>query len=184
MDDTRNLIASPLPHFDRTARPNSWMRAICSTDGTYFSSNSLRLRARNSAGSLSKSSQPPEPAYAVAPVRISARVRSGRVAAKRIEAGPPSLTPKSAALSKPAASITASISAARSSSVRTFGTGSDNPTPALSNRMIRQKVPSLSMNAQNSGKDQYSSTWLAKDPLPDQFDGPVAEHLIGQAEVA
>ena len=59
--------------------------------------------------------------------------RCGRVAAKTTAAGPPSLIPNSAAFSKPTASMTASISVARSSSVRTCGTGSDSPTPALSN---------------------------------------------------
>ena len=98
------------------------------------------------------------------PVRINACVRSGRVAAKTMAAGPPSLTPKRTAFSKPTASMTASISVARSSSVRTFGTGSDSPTPALSNRRTRQNVASCSMKASNSGMVQYSSMWLTNDP--------------------
>src|SRR5262249_19276659 len=47
--------------------------------------------------------------------------------AKTKVAGPPSLTPNRTAFPKPAASMTASISAARSSSVRTRETGSDSP---------------------------------------------------------
>ena len=75
-----------------------------------------------------------------------------------MEAVPPSLIPKTSGLSKPAASMTASISAARSSSVRTFVIGSDSPTPALSNRRTRQNVASWSKKALNSGMVQNSST--------------------------
>ena len=32
-DGSRALAAAPLPHAERTARPNSCKRAICSTDG-------------------------------------------------------------------------------------------------------------------------------------------------------
>jgi hypothetical protein len=61
-------------------------------------------------------------------LRINARVRSGRVAANTMAAGPPSTRAKRTAFPKPAASMTASISPARSSSVRTCGTGSDQIT--------------------------------------------------------
>src|SRR5262249_15999759 len=73
---------------------------------------------------------------------------------------------------KPTASITASISAARSSSVRTFGTGSDSPTPALSNRATRQNVPSCSANALNWGRVQASSIWLTNGPTTTSPIGP------------
>ena len=106
------------------------------------------------------------------PVRINARVRPGRVAAKTMAAGPPSLAPKMAAFPKPTASMTASISAARSSSVRTFGTGSDSPTPALSNSKIRQKLESRSKKATNSGMVQYSSMWLTNEPATTSSRGP------------
>ena len=92
-----------------------------------------------------------KPANDDVPVRINACVRSGRVDANTIVAGPPSLIPKRTAFLKPTASMTASISAARSSSVRTCGTGSDSPTPALSNTTTRQNVDSRSMKASNSG---------------------------------
>ena len=32
-DGSRPLSAAPLPHAERTARPSSWQRAICSVDG-------------------------------------------------------------------------------------------------------------------------------------------------------
>jgi len=104
------------------------------------------------------------PTKADVPVRISAFVRCGRVAAKTTVAGPPSLTPRSAAFSKPTASMTASISAARSSSVRTCDTGSESPTPDLSNKTTRQNVESWSMKVLNSGMVQNNSTWLTNDP--------------------
>ena len=171
-DEMTHLSASPLPHADRTARPNSCQRAIHATDGAYSSPSSRTTRARSSAGSHSRSSQPSAREYDAAPVRINARVRSGRVAAKRTAAGPPSLTPRTAAFPKPAASMTASISAARSSSVRNFGTGSDSPTPALSNKRTRANVPSFSIRDPNSGMVQYSSTWLVYDPAQTSSTGP------------
>src|SRR5262245_24507579 len=115
---------------------------------------------------------------------MNARVRSGRVAANTTAAGPLSLTPKRTDFPKPAASMTASISAARSSIVRTFGTGSESPSPALSNNRTRQNVDSCSRKAFHSGRIQYRSTWLANPPGDDEFDGPVAEHLIGKTEIA
>ena len=134
----------------------------------------LAHEARPQLGRIAVQVVPPsaKPKYAKVPVRINARVRSGRVAAKKMEAGPPSLRPKSTALSKPTASMTASISAARSSSVRTCGTGSDSPTPALSNRRTRQKLESRSKKATNSGTVQYSSMWLANDPATTSSTGP------------
>ena len=69
--------------------------------------------------------------------------------------------------------MTASISAARSSSVRTRGTGSDSPTPALSNKRTCENVPSLSIREPNSGMVQYSSTWLANDPAQTSSTGPL-----------
>jgi len=89
-----------------------------------------------------------------------------------MEAEPPSLAPKSTAFSKPAASMTASISAARSSSVGRCGTGSDSPAPALSNSRTRQNVASRSKKATNSGTVQYSSMWLATDPEKTSSIGP------------
>ena len=110
------------------------------------------------------SSHPAKPWYANVPARINARIRSGRFAAKTMAAGPPSLTPKMTACLKPTAFMTASISAARSSSVRTFGMGSDSPTPALSNSTTRQNAANGSKKASNSGMVQNSSTWLTNDP--------------------
>ena len=68
--------------------------------------------------------------------------------------------------------MTASISAARSSSVRTCGIGSDSPTPALSNRRTRQNVESRSKKATNSGTVQHSSMWLTNDPAKTSSIGP------------
>jgi hypothetical protein len=93
-------------------------------------------------------------------------------AANTMAAGPPSLTPKRADFPNPAASMTASISAARSSSVRTFGTGSDSPRPTLSNNRTRQNVDSCSKKAFHSGRVQYSSTWLANPPAMTSSTGP------------
>ena len=98
-------------------------------------------------------------AYAKVSVRINARVRSGRAAAKNIEAGPPSLASPEKHRSLEADAVHDSLDLGRPiSSVRTFGTGSDSPTPALSNRRTRQNVESRSKKATNSGMVQYSST--------------------------
>ncbi len=113
------------------------------------------------------------------------RPRSLRSCCREDDGGRAALArPEKHRLSKPAASMTASISAARSSSVRTCGTGSDSPTPALSNRRMRQNVASRSKKATNSGTVQYSSMWLANDPAEDELDRPVPEHLIRQAQIA
>jgi hypothetical protein len=180
MDGAPMLSVAPLPHSERTARPMSCMRAICSTDSMYFSisdisspcsASSARLRASTSAGSRSISSHPVA-VNANEPWRINARVRSGRVAAKTMAAGPPSPRPQRTAFRKPTASMTAWISPARSSSVRTFGTGSDSPTPALSNTTTRHKVESWSKTALNSGMARNSSTWLTNGAAQTSSTGP------------
>ena len=166
------LVASPLPHAVPAACAQDCQRASWGTDGVNSSPSSGTKRARNSTGSTSRSSHPVKPKYAKVPVRMSACVRSGRVAAKKIDEGPLSLPPNSTAFSKPTASITASISAARSSRVRTRGTGSDTPTPALSNSSTRLNVASRSMNATHSGTVHTNSTWLTNDPTNTRSIGP------------
>jgi len=66
-------------------------------------------------------------------------------------AGPPSRRPERAASPNPAASITASISAARSSIERTLGAGSERPTPTLSNSRTRENEASRAHHALGSG---------------------------------
>ena len=118
------------------------------------------------------------------PQRINARIRSGRVAANIMAAGPPSLRPETTACPKPAASMTASISAARSSSVRTFGTGSDSPTPALSNRSNATERGELLNERFELGEGPGQLDVADERPDDDQLDRPVAEHLIRQAQIA
>ena len=127
-DGSRALHASPLPHAETAARPTSLQAGELLHRGRVVVTQ-LAHEARPQLGRIAVQVVPAvdEGECAKVPVRINARVRSGRVAAKKMDAGPPSLAPKSTALSKPTASMTASISAARSSSVRTFGTGSDSP---------------------------------------------------------
>jgi hypothetical protein len=52
------------------------------------------------------------------------------------------------------------------------GTGSDSPTPALSNTRMRQKVESWSKNALNWGMAQDSSTWLTNGATKTSSNGP------------
>ena len=92
-----------------------------------YSSNSARVDSPHGQSSVVSS-------FTSAPQSTSARVRSGYVAANRIESGPPSDTPMSAAVSEPAASMTARTSSIRSSSVPTR-TRSDRPIPRLSKRI-------------------------------------------------
>ena len=81
-----------------------------------------------------------------APWRMSARVRSGCAAAKRIESGPPSDSPITAARSEPTASITARMSSIRVSSVVAPATRSLMPRPRLSKRMSRLNSARRSQN--------------------------------------
>ena len=146
----------------------------------------LGYEARPQLGRVALDVVPPgvKPKNEYEPVRINARVRSGRVAAKTMAAGPPSLTPKRAALPKPTASMTASISAARSSSVRTCGTGSDSPTPALSNRSDATERGKLLHEGLEFGQGPEQLDVADERPREDELDRPVAEHLIRQAEIA
>ena len=99
-------------------------------------------------------------------------------------AGPPSLRPKRTAFPKPTASMTASISAARSSSVRTCGTGSDSPTPALSNTHDATERGELVEERLEFGHGPEQLDVADERPDEDELDRPVAEHLIRQAEIA
>ena len=80
--------------------------------------------------------------------------------------------------------MTASISAARSSSVRTFGTGSDSPTPALSNTYDVTKRGELLHECLEFGHGPDQLDVADERPSEDELDRPVAEHLIRQAEIA
>ena len=78
--------------------------------------------------------------------------------------GPPSETPKSAALSEPAASRTARTSSIRSSSVGSILTGtlSERPVPRLSNRIRRLKDARRLRKRAKSGSSQACSTCETK----------------------
>ena len=105
-------------------------------------------------------------------MRINARVRSGRVAANTMAAGPPSLTPKSDR-SFEADGVHDGLDLGRPIIERAnLRDGSDSPTPALSNRTTRQNVDSRSKNATNSGTVQNSSMWLTNDPAKTSSTGP------------
>ena len=80
--------------------------------------------------------------------------------------------------------MTAAISSARSSSVRTFGTGSDIPTPALSKIAMRQNVASLLEEGLEFGQGPEQLDVADERSDEDELDRPVAEHLIRQAKVA
>ena len=110
-----------------SARPFPQRSPIVGID----SSNSARVASPHGQSSVLSS-------FTSAPQSRSARVRSGWVAAKRIDIGPPSETPSSAARSDPAASMTALTSSIRSSSVP-ICTRSERPMPRLSKRISRAK---------------------------------------------
>ncbi len=118
----------------------------------------LRHEARPQLGRIAVKVVPPLETEVREAAGEDQRPRSLRSCCREHDGGRAALAAtEDTALSKPATSMTASISAARSSSVRTCGTGSDNPTPALSNRRTRQNVESRSKKATNSGMAQYSS---------------------------
>ena len=80
--------------------------------------------------------------------------------------------------------MTASISAARSSSVRTCGTGSDSPTPALSNTTTRRERGELVEKGLEFWHGPGQLDVADEGPDEDELDRPVAEHLIRQTEIA
>ncbi len=77
---------------------------------------------------------------------ISARVRSGYVAANRAHIALPSVLPNSAACSDPTALITACTSSMRCSSVGVLEIRSDSPVPRLSKRISRENDANLRRN--------------------------------------
>jgi hypothetical protein len=97
------------------------------------------------------------------PNRTSARTRAGRVTEKKIAVGPPSESPKTAGRSMPAASMTASTSSARCSSVGTPVTGSDRPVPALSKIASRANDVIRSRNDLIAGCAQKNSMCETND---------------------
>src|SRR6478609_2803039 len=130
------------------------------------------------------SSHPAKPVNAYVPVRISARVRCGRVAAKTMAAGPPSLRPKMTAFPKPTASMTASISAARSSSVRTRRDRVRQPDPSLIEQEDATEPAELLHEGLEFGHGPKQLDVADERPGVDELDGPVAKHLIRQAQIA
>lgn len=99
-------------------------------------------------------------------------VRSGYVAAKRTDIGPPSEMPNSAARCEPTASITTRTSSIRCSSVGISATRSDSPVPRLSKRIRREKDPSRWKNRAGSGCSQSYSRWETNPGTNTRSIGP------------
>ena len=83
-------------------------------------------------------------------------MRSGYVAAKSIDSGPPSDMPIRAARSEPTASMTARMSSIRSSSEPTE-TWSERPIPRLSNMIKREKLASRFRKLETVGSVHWKS---------------------------
>src|ERR1700759_4266589 len=122
-----------------------------------------------------------KPKNEYASARINARVRSGRVAAKTVDANPPSFMPKRTALPKPTASMTASISVARSSTVRDRVR---QPDPGLVKRYDATEPGELVEEGLEFGDGPEQLDVGDERPDEDQLDRSVAEHLIRQAQIA
>ena len=129
-------------------------------------------------------SRAPTSAVAYEATRTSADVRSGNVAANSAQIGPPSAPPSSAARSEPAASITARMSSIISSNEPSARIRSESPVPRRSN-MIRRENDAI----------RSRKRLVRRPPLvllevrhvagrEDEVDRPVAEHLVGDVEVA
>ncbi len=92
------------------------------------------------------------PAYST-----SARTRSGRRRARRMQGIPPEAYPSSTTRSLPAASSTAATSSTSSSSVTEPSSGSDRPTPRRSMIITRAKEPRRSKKDAIPGSSQSCS---------------------------
>jgi hypothetical protein len=92
---------------------------------------------------------------------MSELVRSGWVAANIAAMVPPSPTPRIAARSEPAASITARTSSIHSSSggSEPGGAGSDRPMPSLSKEIKRLKKLKRRKNRASDGMSGLPSRW-------------------------
>ena len=120
------------------------------------------MRARSSAGSRSTSSHP-APANANVPVRINARVRSGRVAAKTMAAGPPS--PDRRRRLSEADGVHDGLDLGRSIIQRAnLRDRVRQPDPGLVEHDDATERGELLDEGLEFGTVQASSTWLTNDP--------------------
>ena len=101
-----------------------------------------------------------------------------------MEAGPPSLSAKSTAFSKPTASKTASISAARSSTERTRRHRVRQTDPRLVEYDDATKHAELLEECLVLGKGPKKLDVADEWPDEKKLDWPVPEHLISEAEIA
>ena len=181
----QTLSAAPLPHAERAARPNS-----CHAGDLLRRRRVVLTQLGYRRAPAARPGRGP-----CRPTRVDAeRERAGRGSApafapvvlprRRWRLGRPRSDRRRTAFPKPTASMTASISAARSSSERTCGTGSDSPTPALSNTRTRQNVRELIEEGLEFGQGPEQLDVADERPGEDEVDGPVAEHLIREAEIA
>ena len=99
-------------------------------------------------------------------------MRSGKVAANRAAIGPPSSVPAMAALSEPAASITASTSSIWSSSVGAPKSGSESPEPRRSNVITRANSVRRAITRSSDGSDQRYSTCDTQGGIQTRSMGP------------
>ena len=63
-------------------------------------------------------------------------------------------------------------------------TRSDNPVPRLSNRIRREKEASRRKNDACRSFVQMSSTFETEPGTQTQVEGPVAQHLVGDRDLA
>jgi hypothetical protein len=99
-------------------------------------------------------------------------VRSGNVAANSEAIGPPSSVPAIAALSDPAASMTARTSSIWSSSVGAPKSGSERPEPRRSNVITRANPVSRAITRSSEGSAQRYSTWEIHGGIQTRSVGP------------
>ena len=109
-------------------------------------------------------------------------MRSGYVAAKSAQSWLPWTAPSSAARSEPTASSTARTSSICVSSVSVRGR-SERPVPRLSKRIRRENDASRSREA---GEERILPRVadVAEERHEYEVDGPVADHLVGDRDVA
>ena len=118
------------------------------------------------------SSHPAKPVYANVPVRINARVRSGRVAAKTMAAGPPSLIPKKDGLSE-ADGVHDGLDLGRSIIQRAnLRDRVRQPDPGLVEHEDATERGELLEEGLVFGQVQNISTWLTNDPAKTRSTGP------------
>ena len=178
------LSAAPLPHAERTARPNSWKRASCSVDGRVVLTQ-LGKEARPQLGRVAVHVVPPGEAEVREAAGKNQRPCSLRSCCREDDGGRATLAQTEDDGLSEADGVHDGLDLGRSIIERAnFWHRVRQPDPGLVEQEDTTVRGELLEKGLELGQGPAQLDVAGERSSDDQLDGPVPEHLIRQAQIA